>query len=302
VDGAGPLSPVPGAYDPQHPLIIDPTLVFSSYLGGAGADRGDDIALDAAGNIYVAGRTLSATLPGGTGTRANYDAYVVKLNPSGSQALYTTFIGGNGDDGANGLAVDSSGQAYIAGYTLSSNLPVLNAYQGTLRGDWDALVAKLTTSGTLTYLTYLGGTATGGLPDKGDYATGIAINSAGEAHVTGSTNSSDFPVLNAFLGTYGGAFNDLFVTKLASSGGSLIYSSFAGGTGFNDAPGGITVDSSGNAYVTGYVDGNRSGYLTKSLTGTSYFGAVVLKITSSGARTFGTIIGKYPLHNRWSDG
>ena len=280
-----------GTYDPQYPLVIDPTLVFSSFLGGAGADRGNDIALDAAGNSYVTGRTISDTLPGGSGTRATYDAFVVKLNPAGSQAIYTTFIGGNDDDGSNGIAVDASGQAYIAGYTRSTNLPVLNAYQTTLRGWQDAFIGKLTAAGTLAYLTYLGGTAaySGVAGPYNDAVTGIAINSAGEAYVTGPTNSRDFPVVNAFLGTYGGGLIDLFVAKLSSTGNTLVYSSFAGGT-FDNYPGGIAVDSAGNAYVTGRVDGNRSGYLTTTLTG-FYSGAVLLKITSSGARTFGTIFG-----------
>lgn len=241
-----------GRYDAQYPLIIDPTLVFSSFLGGAGADEGNGLALDAQGNIYVAGRTLSATLPGGTGTRTTYDAYVLKLNPTGTQALYTTFIGGDGDDSANSVAVDSSGQAYIVGGTASSTLPVVSAYQGALSGTEDALVAKLTAAGGIAYLTYLGGTSV-------EYGTDIAVNSAGEAHITGSTFSSTFPRTNPFLDTFGGLPNDLFVTKLASSGSSAIYSSFLGGSR-PDEPGGIALDAAGNAYVTGQVSGNRSGY------------------------------------------
>ena len=175
------------------------------------------------------------------------DAFVTKLSSSGSSLIYSTYLGGGDEDEANGIAVDGSGNAYVAGRTFSSDFPTLNPFQSTYNpGNDDAFVTKLSSSGnSLVYSTFLGG---GDGPDLG---YGIAVDGNGNAYVTGLTASWDFPVQNPYQthseGTY---YYDAFVTKLSSSGNSLIYSTFLGGEG-EDIGYGITVDGGGNAYVTG---------------------------------------------------
>ena len=160
--------------------------------------------------------------------------------------IYSTYLGGSGgrDRGA-GIAVDSSGSAYVTGSTNSDNFPTMNALQPTYRGGGDnAFVSKLNPSGSaLVYSTALGGSGF-------DYATGIAVDSSGNAYVTGVTDSTNFPLMNALQPTYGGGNDDAFVSEINPSGSALVYSTYLGGSA-QDAGFGIAVDSSGNAYVTG---------------------------------------------------
>jgi hypothetical protein len=316
-----------GRYDPRWPLVIDPVLSYASYFGGSGYDAGWGVALDGAGNVYMAGETLSANLPttpgvfqpryagdftgyggdafvakfdntcsnliyltylGGSGYDAAlgiavdadgsayvtgvtdstdfplkspirpaltgtpdpnnnnlrpFDAFVTKLNPSGSALVYSTYVGGDTDDEGIAIAVDSAGSAYITGFTDSINFPAVNALQPNLAGDWDAFVAKLSPAGTnFVYSTYLGGT---GL----DEGYGIAVDANGNAYVTGVTDSTDFPTTNAIQPWPGGGY-DAFVTVIASNGLSLVRSTYLGGVD-DDAGYGIALDAAGNAYVVG---------------------------------------------------
>ena len=228
-------------------------VLYSSYLGGDTEDVGYGIGLDAANNAYVAGLTYSTNFPttagalqaafGGAG-----DAFVAKVNTNASGAaslVYSTYLGGAGLDQASGIAVDPAGNAYVAGVTNSAAFGFTPAgVQPTYKGQGDAFVAKLTTTGTLSYFTYLGGT-------KADAATGVAVDALGNAYVTGSTVSTDFPTAGAvFQPAYGGGNADSFVAKIDPAGATLVYSSFLGGTNTELATG-IAVDTDGSAYVTG---------------------------------------------------
>ena len=227
-------------------------LLYSTYLGGSGADVGYGIAVDQAGNAYVTGDTSSADFPVANPLQSTLggapDAFVAKLSADGSKLLYSTYIGGSNGERGNGIAVDSAGNAYVAGYTHSKNFPTANALQQAFAGgNADAFVLKINPNGSsFIYSTYLGGGN-----DRPDIATAIAVDSTGNAYVTGFTNSRDFPTMKpmqAFVGP-----TDVFVTKLNSTGSALIYSTFLGGRADEEAMG-IAVDASGSAYVTGETE------------------------------------------------
>src|SRR5579871_3321710 len=249
-------------FDHTRPLVIDPVLLYSSYLGGVHDDVGSGIAVDGAGNTYVAGFTASQNFPVTAGvyqtTRKtigvySYDLFVTKLSPAGVP-LYSTFLGGSSDDYlyTHGLAIDAAGNAYVTGQTTSDDFPVTpGAIQPTFGGNLDAFVAKLSADGTqLLYSTYLGGSGSGGLSGD-DFGFGIAVDAHGDAYVAGGTGSTDFPTTpGAFQRTLTGTF-DAFVAKLNADGTQLLYSTLLGGTGFDRTVGGVVVDAAGNAYVTG---------------------------------------------------
>ncbi|HUI78488.1 MAG TPA: SBBP repeat-containing protein, partial [Bryobacteraceae bacterium] len=232
-------------YDHSRPLTIDPTLTFSTYLGGSGQDSATSIAVDTAGNAYVTGWTESLDFPEMAGPRlgnpSGVDAYVAKLSPVGS-LLYVTYLGGSGDDRGYGIAVDSSGEAVVAGWTYSSNFPTWNAAQPGLGGVRDGFVAKLNSAGTaLIFSTYLGGNAA-------DSANAVALDQQGNIYVAGETASANFPVLNGFQARIGGGL-DAFVTKF-NSAGTRLYGTYLGGIA-DDRATAIAVDTSGNPYITG---------------------------------------------------
>jgi hypothetical protein len=214
---------------------IGSALVYSTYLGGSAYDEVDGIALDAAGNAYLTGYTTSTDFPTANplqpSNASGLDAIVAKLNPAGSALVYSTYLGGSSSDLSNGIAVDSFGNAYVTGYTTSTDFPTHNPFQATNKAllttgtNPTAFVAKLNSTGSaLVYSTYLGGS-------DSDSGSGIAVDSSGNAYVTGSTASTDFPTVNAFQATYGGGASDAFVTKFNSAGSALVYSSFLGGSG-----------------------------------------------------------------------
>ena len=244
-----------GAYDIGRELVIDPVvLAYSSYLGGSYIDVGYGIAADDSGNVYMTGQTQSTNFPilnQYTTDLSGVDLFVTKIDTtqSGNASLvYSTYLGGNNYDEGLGIAVDNSGNAYVAGITNSLNFPILNQFQES-QGSNDAFVTKLDTTkignASLVYSSYLGG-------DNEDFGYGIAADNSGYAYVTGFTYSTDFPTLNQFQTWQGGEY-DAFVTKLdttQSGNASLVYSTFLGGNG-GDAGFGIAVDNSGNAAVTG---------------------------------------------------
>jgi hypothetical protein len=241
------------AYDTSKPLVIDPVLSYSTYLGGSGQDQGSRIAVDDPGNIYVTGFACSSDFPVENPfqtTSGNCDVFVTKVDPTGTMLVYSTYLGGNGDDYGHDLALDSSGSVYVTGATRSTDFPTQNPFQATsggcsgvlvTGGGCDAFVTKLNPTGSaLVYSTYLGGSGT-------DAASGIAVDSSGNAYVAGTGSPNNFP-------TTPGAFQDLpggsvFITKVNSTGSALVYSGFLGGREGTD----IAVDSYGNAYVTGQV-------------------------------------------------
>jgi archaellum component FlaF (FlaF/FlaG flagellin family) len=236
-------------------------LVYSTYLGGSADDTGKGIAVDTGGNVYVTGGTSSTDFPIANAIQSKNhggsDAFVTKLNAGGIALVYSTYLGGNSDDYGSGVAVDSTGRAYITGQTSSTNFPTKNAIQPAYGGgEDDAFVTKINAAGTgFVYSTYLGGS---GLDAWGP--VGIAVDTGGNAYVTGLTESPDFPTANAIQPTLNGT-NDAYVTKINANGSALVYSTFLGGSS-GDNGSAIAVDAAGDAYVTG--DTGSSDFPTKN--------------------------------------
>ena len=243
-----------GEYDRSRPLVIDPALMYSSYLGGTNVDEGHAIAVDPAGSAYVAGLAGSTNFPppgpiqpGGTGGGA--DAFVLKLDPSGTGLVYATYLGGSGWDEAFGIAVDAQGAAYLAGYTNSTNFPTAGptatVYGG---GFFDGFVSKIDPSGSVLLLSrYLGGSGY-------DATFAVAVDAHEAPYLTGWTLSTNFPTTPApILQAANGGARDAYVTKLDSSTFDLVYSTYLGGSAW-EAGWGIAVDVDGFAYVTGDTD------------------------------------------------
>jgi hypothetical protein len=242
---------VAGSYDRHRPLVIDPGLAYSTYLGATGPDFGIKVEADGAGNAYVGGQTKSPDFPATAGAfdvthNAQADAFVAKLDASGSSLVYATYIGGSAAEAALGLAVDNSGHAFVSGGTGSSDFPTTpGVVDETHNGNEDVWVVKLSPSGsTLLYSTVVGG----GSPD-GEFGNEITIDGAGNAYVTGGAGFDLPTTAGAFDGSHNGGL-DAFVLKLNSTGTALTYSTFLGGAG-QEAGAGIAVDGSGNAYVSG---------------------------------------------------
>ena len=283
-----------GDYDHSRELIIDPTFVYSTYLGGSSLDIASAIAVDNQGNTYLAGSTSSTDFPTENPLQAKNlqsgNAFITKFNATGSALVYSTYLGGTGNhyygnmsicgmrgsvqaeiggDGATAIAVDAAGNAYVAGFTNSSDFPTVNPFQATNHAaaaptyGQNSFVVKLNAAGNaLVYSTYLGGSGRSVSPVvSGDTATGIAVDAAGDAYVTGITNSLDFPTLTPFQSAneQAAAKNvTAFVTKFDATGSALLYSSYLGGStaagddaSFGDCANAIAVDSGGNAYVVG---------------------------------------------------
>jgi hypothetical protein len=238
-------------YDENRDLIIDPTLLFSTYVGGTSTDAANAVTFDGPGNTYITGTTNSTDFPATAGVlqpalRGPGDAFVTKINPAGTGLVYSTYLGGSGTDIGNGIAVDTQGNAYIAGSTDSTDFPTVAALQGTNAGATDAFVTKLNSNGTgFTYSTYLGGTGA-------DAANAIALNN-GIVFVTGTSASSGFPVSAGSVQPALAGATDAFVTSLNQAGGGPVYSTFLGGSG-NDQGRGIDVNAEGDAFVTGTTD------------------------------------------------
>jgi hypothetical protein len=295
-----PLQPANAGGDDAFVAKLTPAgdaLVYATYLGGSGpsGDVGTAIAVDASGNAYVAGSTSSTNFPtknalqsanGGSG-----DAFIAKLSSSGAQLVYSTYLGGSWGDSAAGLVVDASGSAYVAGGTTSGDFPLQSPFEPVNgAGNASAFVAKLSPSGTsLVYSTYLGGSSD-------DFAQGIAIDASHSAYVVGATSSSDFPTKGAIQPMFGGGQYDGFVTKLAPTGTSLVYSTYLGGSGPNigDAASAVVTDAQGNAYVTGFT--NSINFPTKLALQPAFAGgpndAFVTKLNPAGsAFVYSTFLG-----------
>ncbi|HEX2271524.1 MAG TPA: SBBP repeat-containing protein [Pyrinomonadaceae bacterium] len=278
-------------YDRSKPLVIDPTLAFSTYLGGSGDDGADGIAVDSAGNAYITGGTLSTDFPITPGAfqsakvRSFSDVFVTKMNSTGTAVIYSTYFGGANGERGHAIALDSAGNAYVTGLSDSFDIPTTpGAFRTTPVGtdESDAFAFKLNAAGTaLVYSTYLG--PTGGL--------GIAADAAGNAYITGQANR-DYPTTPGAFQTVAGGSSDAFVTKLNSTGTALVYSTFLGGSGF-DAATEIAIDSAGNAFVTGLAEAGfpvTAGAFQTSFNGVS--DAFVTKLNSTGtALVYSTFLG-----------
>jgi hypothetical protein len=234
-----------GSYDRSLTLVIDPVLAYNTYIGGSGDEHISAIAVDAAGNTYVTGSTASMDFPtSGTfmADGAVEDVFVTKFNAHGNAVLYSTYLGGAGGEYGLGIGVEANGNVYVSGWTTSVDFPTSQPIQPRIGGGKDGFVAQLDASGSgLVFSTYLGGALD-------DSVHGLALDESGAVYVAGSTQSSDFPIVNPFQLFPGGA-GDGFVTRLHSTG-ALDYSSYLGGSN-GDSVYGIAVDSTGAAYVTG---------------------------------------------------
>src|SRR5256886_2115887 len=244
-------------YDASRPLIIDPVLSYSTYLGGrsngpdcgCGNDEAFAVAVDDDGNAYVTGQTTSLAFPTTPGAfqpafgGGPVDGYVMKLNADGSALVYSTYLGGSGIDSTGDIAVDAGGNAYVAGSTTSLNFPstpgAFQAVPGS--GSSNGFVTKLDPTGSsLVYSTFLG-----------EGCAGLALDTQGNVYVTGQTGSTTFPTTpGAFQPFFGGGGADIFVTKLNPAGSALVYSTYLGGAD-RDIGGRIAVNAAGSAYVTG---------------------------------------------------
>jgi hypothetical protein len=236
------------SYDRSRELVIDPALAFSTYLGGSGGDYASAIAVDGAGNVYVAGVTSSVdfpTLQPFQAANPGQAAFVSKLNAAGAAPVFSTYLGGASE--VAGVAVDATGNVYVAGTTSSANFPVQNAFQptykGTGAGSVNGFVTKLDPSGeALVYSTYLGGSVQ-------DFVHGLALDNAGSVYVAGQTSSPDFPIANAVQPTLKGRLN-AFITKLNADGSSLAFSTFLGGSAADGALA-VALDTTSGIYLGG---------------------------------------------------
>jgi len=265
-------------YDSSKPLVIDPVLTYSTYLGGSAADEAYSIAVDASGSAYVVGATASSNFPttpqtfqasskGGSCAGLFQtdpvcgDAFVTKLDPQGSSVVYSTYLGGSGADWAVGIALDASDNAYIAGHTSSMDFPTTPGALQTTCGPCDSsgapgngFITKLNPQGnSLVYSTYLGGTADTNQDTNYDPCGSIAVDSSGSAYVTGCTTSVFPTTPGAFQTTASSTgYVQGFVAKVNSTGSALIYSTYLAGPSFDQTKG-IVVDGNGDAYITGFA-------------------------------------------------
>jgi hypothetical protein len=289
-----------GEYDRSHTLVIDPTLIFSTFLGGSSYDQINDVAVDLAGNIYVTGSTSSDDFPATSGTYRSTSGtgyvFVTKFSPGGRSLVYSTYIGPSvdGEPGSwpDGIAVDPRGNAYVTGTTNSARFPVTaGAYQTTFRGGspedeescggCDVFVLKLNAAGNaLLYSTFLGGSN-----NENSWGGDIAVDSSGSAYVAGDTSSSDFPTTSSTLGRASGGG---FLARFNAAGTGLIFSTFLS----TSSAQGIAVDDRGDAFVTGqaWVDLPVTPDAAQPLRGGD-IDAYVLRLTSSGALKYGTYVG-----------
>ncbi len=249
-------------------------LIYSTYIGGSGDENACAIAIDTVGNAYITGTTNSVDYPitsgafqtvygGGSGNIFTGDAFVTKLNTTGSALIYSTYIGGSNNDYSNSIAVDAAGSAYITGHTSSQDYPITSgAFQTTYGGatvtDYNgnvygnAFITKLNSTGSgVIYSTYIGG-------NEADVSNSIAVDSGGYAYITGWTKSSNYPITKGsyqtkMISSDVAIYSEVFLTKMNSTGSDLVYSTFIGGGGYGDAGCAVTIDNIGNAYITGYT-------------------------------------------------
>jgi hypothetical protein len=305
-----------GQYDRSRPLVIDPVLSYSTFLGGGADESAESIAVDAAGNAYVTGYTSSSDFPTKNPLQAQTpgleDAFVVKLNPGGSDLVFSTYLGGNGFTSGDDIALDEEGNVWVIGNTSAADFPTVNPLQPALAGSADVFVARLNRNGSaLIFSTYLGG---GG----SDYNGSLKVDSEGDILMTGITNSTNFPTVNAFQpahapsiiipcppfpqicfrGPYIGS-EDAFVSKLKGDGSALVFSTYLGGSRGDDGQD-LAIDGNGDIYiigVTGSIDFPTANPLQAANGGfgsnnpNTLYDAFVAKFNANGALVYSTYFG-----------
>jgi hypothetical protein len=298
-------------YDKTKTLVIDPVLLYSSYLGGLANDQTSGIAVDSQGSAYVAGWTQSTNFPLASQgpTPGGINAFIAKLDVSGSSLEYSDFIGGNSQDYAQAMTIDSSNNAYITGYTCSNDFPIVNGFQTSMTSCYDGFIAKVSPDGSsLLYSSYLGGTGS-------TYSYAIAVDTSQEMYVAGATYSTDFPVQNAFQPSVAPNQNEYyglygFVTHLTADGSTLVYSTYlAGNTNVvqqcyngpcwpspTSAISGIALDGSSNVYVTGNTNTynfptSEGAYMPSQNSPSNQEIGFVSELSNSGSLVYSTYFG-----------
>ena len=270
------------AYDHHRELVIDPVLVYSSYLGGVGQDVARGVGIDAAGNIYLVGETTSNAFPTTSGaydttinSAGSFDVFVSKIDPISGALVYSTYLGGLGNDKGTEIAVDAAGNAHVVGFTNSDDFPTTSGVaQNSISGSYDIFVTKINPDGNaLLFSTYLGGSNL-------EFGNDIAVDAGGNVYIVGETESSDYPTLSAFQPNNASTLQDAVITKLNSTGG-IVWSSYYGGSSTEDGenialdPTGSYVYIHGSTYsdnfpvTTGAFEVNRPGGLDNFVTAIS---------------------------------
>jgi hypothetical protein len=291
-----------GPYDHHKSLVIDPTLSYSTYLGGSADDFATSLAVDAAGSVYISGYTSSVNFPVSAGAFqsscaggcTSSDAFVTKLDPTGTSVIYSTYIGGTRSDLGNGIAIDGSGDAFLVGQTSSTDFPVTSgALQTSCGGSCaatDVFVAELDPTGsTLVYSTYLGGSGI-------DQGNAIVLDAQNNAFITGFTQSTNFPVTPGVfqMSCSCSTRPDAYVAEINSTGSALLYATYLGGATSVDVAYALALDPSDNVYVTGYTSSTdfpvtSGAYQTKIAAAAAGF---VTKINPTGtALLYSTLLG-----------
>ncbi|HEX9926651.1 MAG TPA: SBBP repeat-containing protein, partial [Anaerolineae bacterium] len=292
------IKPEPAASSERPVQIADiSSLLFSTYLGGSGSEDGAGIGVDGAGGVYVTGRTGSISFPVTPGAFDSdlsgiYEAYIAKLNATGTMLEYATYLGGSSDEFTYDLAVNEEGEVFVTGVTHSTDFPVTpSAYDKTLGGSSDGFVTKLGPSGSLAFSTYLGSS-------DGDEAYSLAIDEAGSTYIAGMTFGNDFPTTPDAVQADLGGQADAFAARLNSDGSDLLAGTYLGGSSL-DQGWGIAVDTEGNAYVAGKTESTNFP-VTPGAFQTDFRRLFVTKLNSTATEmVYGTFLGGNGFENAW---
>lgn len=277
-----------GAERKPFPLVIDPGLTWSTLLGSTGEDQPTDVAFDSAGRVTVAGYTWSSTFPSTSGVlpyTANSDGFVSRFEPSSSTLLFTSFVGGHGNDEIHDMVLEPSGRVYVAGRTTATDFPVTaGAYDPTYNGMWDGFAARLRADGSaLLYSTYIGGS-------KSDSFYALGLDSLGQPTLAGESESTNYPTTPGAYDTTTDGFGDAVVTRLNAAGTGLVFSTFIGGSIY-DIPRSLDIDSIGNTYVTGLAGSGDFPTTPGAFQESPWSPGFVIKFSPSGALLASTFLG-----------